>query len=264
MPPNVDPSNLLFTPPTLFKTFKALILGLTVPNGIPPKKPAAAASPNCFANSLLLNISSKPLPASNPPPKVVNVSCIASAKPSSTPTLPTSVANLPTAFPFFMVSPFIRSFNNPSFTAFAACSLPPNTLTKEGTTPPIPSLSAAAYGIPNATAIAKFGSSVSSACAKYVSPKPNIKPDNNVPAVAPNLAPATPPPTVPAPGAIKVPPIAPTPAPTIPNNIVGKLVAAASPNFSLTYLVKAVRCSSLFTMSSIFSTRGNSLPSSST
>ena len=135
--------------------------------------------------------------------------------------------------------------------AFNAASLLPNVLIKDGTTPPIPSLSAAAYGIPNATDKAKLGSSVSSDCAKYVSPKPNIKPDSNVPAVAPKA--------VPAPGTIL--PIAP---PNTPNNKVGKLVAAASPNFSLTYFVKPVRCSSLFIMSSIFSIRGNSLPSSST
>ena len=51
-----------------------LKVGLIVPNPQPPKKPAAAASPNCLANSLLPNNSSKLTPLAIPPAVTFNVS----------------------------------------------------------------------------------------------------------------------------------------------------------------------------------------------
>ena len=166
-------------PPIPFKSFSiprlspncfiCLSAGLTTPNPKPPKKPAAAASPNCFAKSLLPYNSAKVLSDSKPPAVDVTASCIVSAKASCVPVLsmplPNSVAVLP--MPFLRTLFSISCKRPPGlFKAFTAILLPPNVLITLGTTPPIPSLSAAAYGMPKAIDIPKLGSSVSSACAK--------------------------------------------------------------------------------------------------
>ena len=152
-----------------------LNVGLIIPKPKPPKKPAAAASPNCLANSLSLYNSSKLTPVEIPAAVLFNVSCIPSARPSPSIVKGTSFANVPGILFKLPLLPFLTACTIPFRIATLAASGVPKVLITAGTTPPIPILSTAAYGTASARDNPTLGSSTpASLCARVVSPNPNI------------------------------------------------------------------------------------------